>query len=115
MRIAFFISNHGFGHIMRNLPVAEELIRKGHSVVIVTDKRQGSVADQYLKGKAEIVYNDTDAGLIVRAGSLVIDTEATVERISSHLEKWSGFIENAPNADVYVVDIVQSVLIPKVP
>lgn len=106
MRIAFFISNHGFGHVMRNLPVAEELINRGYQVVIVTGRSQGEVADQYLKGKAEIIICDTDAGLIVRPGSLVIDQEATTERVRSHLDMWPEMIKDAPDADVYVIDIV---------
>ena len=51
MRVAFFVSDHGYGHIMRNLPVAEELITRGHEVTIVTGKSQVMVADQYLQGK----------------------------------------------------------------
>ena len=62
MRVAFFVSDHGYGHIMRNLPVAEELIARGHEVTIVTGKSQAMIADQYLHGRAKSVVLPTDAG-----------------------------------------------------
>lgn len=106
MRIAFFVSNHGFGHIMRNLPVAEELIMRGHKVIMVSGEKQLDIADQYLAGRAVLVPCDTDAGLIVKPGSLIIDHEASIARIKEHISKWSSFMKKAPNADKYIVDIV---------
>ena len=79
MRVAFFVSDHGYGHIMRNLPVAEELIARGHEVTIVTGKNQAMIADQYLQGRAISVVLPTDAGLVVYPGTLMIDIENTIE------------------------------------
>ena len=45
MKVAFFISDHGYGHIMRNLPVAEELLARGYEVIIVIGKNQAMVAN----------------------------------------------------------------------
>jgi len=39
MNIALYISNHGYGHLMRELPVAEELLNRGHRVLLVTSER----------------------------------------------------------------------------
>lgn len=106
MKIAFFISNHGFGHVMRNLPVADELMRLGHEVVIVTGESQARAAGKYLGEGAQFLVCDTDAGLIVKPGTLIIDREASTKRIREHLDLWPDLISRAPEADVYVIDIV---------
>lgn len=48
MNIAFFISDHGFGHIMRNLAVMKEAVKLGHRVLLVTGERHILLAGQYL-------------------------------------------------------------------
>lgn len=108
MRVAFFISDHGYGHIMRNLPVAEELITRGHKVTIVTGKSQALIAGQYLHGRAKFVVLHTDAGLVVYPGTLTIDVENTIEAVKANIDKWSDMMEQAAElrADVFVIDIV---------
>ena len=39
MKIAFFISDHGFGHIMRNVAVISAVQKMGHEVLLVTGTR----------------------------------------------------------------------------
>ena len=108
MRVAFFISDHGYGHIMRNLPVAEELIARGHEVTIVTGKNQALIAGQYLHGRAKPVVLPTDAGLVVYPGTLTIDIENTIEAVKDNIARWPDMMEQAAElrADVFVVDIV---------
>ena len=108
MRVAFFISDHGYGHIMRNLPVAEELIARGHEVTVVTGKNQAMIADQYLHGRAKSVVLPTDAGLVVYPGTLTIDIENTIEAVKDNIARWPDMMEQAAElrADVFVVDIV---------
>ena len=101
MKIAFYISNHGFGHIMRNLPVMEELQQRGHEVTVVTGERQAVVVEN--QNIAKIIC-DTDAGLVVKAGTLIVDCEATVDRVREHVSLWDEM--PAVDADCYVVDIV---------
>ena len=105
MRFAYFITNHGFGHLMRELPVMAELIRRGHKVTVVTGKEHASVTDNYLGGKADLIVDDTDAGLIVYPGTILIDTDSTVKRIEEHIAKWDRLIEESVDADCYIVDI----------
>ena len=113
MKAVFFISDHGYGHIMRNLPVAEELILRGNEVTIVTGKSQAMVADQYLQGRAKYIVLNTDAGLVVHPGALAIDIESTVDTVKSNIAQWPDMIEQAARlcADVFVVDIVPWALI----
>ena len=113
MKVAFFISDHGYGHIMRNLPVAEELIARGHKVTIVTGKSQVMVADQYLQGKANCIALHTDAGFVVYTGTLTIDVESTINAVKENIAKWPDMIAQAADlcADAFVVDIVPWALI----
>ncbi|PWJ70917.1 UDP-N-acetylglucosamine:LPS N-acetylglucosamine transferase [Ruminococcaceae bacterium R-25] len=105
MRFAYFITNHGFGHLMRELPVMAELIRRGHKVTVVTGKEHAAVTDNYLGGKADLIVDDTDAGLIVYPGTILIDTDSTVKRIEEHIAKWDRLIKESVDADCYIVDI----------
>ena len=108
MKVAFLISDHGYGHIMRNLPVAEELIARGYEITIVTGKSQAMVAEQYLKGRARFIYINTDAGFVVYPGTLAIDIESTIAAVKSNISRWPDMIEQAAAlcADAFIVDIV---------
>lgn len=90
---------------MRELPVMRELIRRGHKVTVVTGLQQAEVTDEYLDHKAEIIVENTDAGLVVIPGSLIIDIDATVAKIREHINKWESLIEKSVDADAYVIDI----------
>ena len=105
MKFAYFITDHGFGHLMRELPVMRELIRRGHKVTVVTGLQQAEVTDEYLDHKAESIVENTDAGLVVIPGSLIIDIDATVAKIREHINKWESLIEKSVDADAYVIDI----------
>ena len=105
MKFAYFITDHGFGHLMRELPDMRELIRRGHKVTDVTGLQQAEVTDEYLDHKAEIIVENTDAGLVVIPGSLIIDIDATVAKIREHINKWESLIEKSVDADAYVIDI----------
>ena len=91
---------------MRTLPVMDELIRRGHELVLVTDQKRAEAAVQYLGRSVARIICDTDAGLIVKPGTLQIDQAATTERVRDHVAKWPELIAMAPDADAYVVDIV---------
>lgn len=65
MRIAYFVTDHGFGHLMRELPVMAEIIRRGHELTVVTGTAQAEVTDNYLEHKAKMIVENTDAGLVV--------------------------------------------------
>ena len=90
---------------MRELPVMRELIRRGHKVTVVTGLQQAEVTDEYLDHKAEIIVENTDSGLVVIPGSLIIDIDATVAKIREHINKWESLIEKSVDADTYVIDI----------
>ena len=107
MRIAFFISDHGFGHIMRNAAVIEAVQKLGHEVVLVTGSRQMAMARQYLTQPVREIICNTDAGLEVKPGTLSIDTAATIQTVRRHLHIWPELSAMAKGlrADRFVADI----------
>lgn len=107
MRIAFFISDHGFGHIMRNVAVIKAVQKLGHKVVLVTGNRQMAMARQYLTQPVQEIICNTDAGLEVIPGTLSIDTEATIQTVRRHLHSWPELTAMAKglHADRFVADI----------
>lgn len=113
VRIAFFVSNHGFGHIMRNIPVIEELVIRGNDIILVTGESQVGISKGYLNDNVDYRVVNTDAGLIVKPGTLFIDSDLTTRAIEDNLSRWPEMIEMAKglNAECFVVDIVPWALI----
>lgn len=87
MNIAFFISDHGYGHIMRNLPVMKELTKRGHNIVVVCGKRHIEIAREYLEEAVYIEFH-TDAGLVVKPGTLIVDKEATASAVNGYVSEF---------------------------
>lgn len=112
MKIAFFLSDHGYGHVMRNVAVIEE-VSKDHEVIVVTGERQAELAKQYLANAVTYIPMHTDTGLVVQSGSLKLDHEATINKIAEDLKNWPEQIAFAKSlgADRFVVDIVPWALI----
>lgn len=107
MNIAFYISNHGFGHIMRNLPVIAYLLTHAQDgVVLVTAEKQMELAIEYLEKetklseaelKARLItrVQEVDMGLIVKPGTLVIDEEATKMAVNAFTAIFPELIKGA--------------------
>lgn len=36
MKVIFYLSDHGFGHAARNIPIIESLLENGHHVMVKT-------------------------------------------------------------------------------
>lgn len=119
MNICFFLSDHGFGHIMRNLPVIREVIERGNKVVFVCGKRHIAIAEEYLSVESGIaredyisIVNHTDVGLVVKPGTLLLDKGLTRDEVADYVGKFDAKIAFACNLfreyhiDRVVVDIV---------
>ncbi len=119
MNIAFFISDHGFGHIMRNIPVIRELLLMGHNVVLVCGDKHIEIAKDYFGAERGISFvpKHTDAGLIVKPGELTLDKEATACEVEAYLAEfperidWAKDVFEQYHIDKVVVDIVPWALI----
>jgi spore coat polysaccharide biosynthesis predicted glycosyltransferase SpsG len=98
MRIAFFISDHGFGHIMRNLPVIKEIAERGHEPVVICADRQLEIAKKYLEDAAvTYIPCHTDAGIIVKPGTLIMDKEKTAKAVDAYVREFPKRIRFAKN------------------
>ena len=80
MRIAFYITNHGYGHAARNVPIIQELIRRRSNteIVIKSDKIRTDFLKRNLSAYADnIRYFDDcrENGFLLREGSMEPDIE----------------------------------------
>lgn len=93
MTYIFYISNHGFGHIMREIPVMARLLECGMQVICICGAKQLNAAGSYMadrhiiddneecggsgKGRFVCIEGDTDYGTPVIPGTLKIDLKGT--------------------------------------
>lgn len=116
MNIAFFVSNHGYGHLMRELPIIGELLDCGNCVVLVTAEKHIALSKTYLnnhtKGELITIADEVDVGLCVYPGTLTADWGQTEERLRDYIDSWPEKIEFGKqllqkyNVATVVVDIV---------
>lgn len=122
MRIAFYISCHGFGHIMRNLPVIAELLKsKEHEIYLVSAAKHLTLAKEYLEAEGlekhmqehlHTLSMVTDVGLLVKPGSLALDIPGLLTELEPYVASFPSRIAAAKEwlinnqIDRVVVDIV---------
>ena len=115
--IAFFISDHGFGHDSRNIPIIRYILEatKDIRIIIKTGKNQGQFIRDLVgdfSGRVRYFFDLMDVGLILRENSLDIDTEKLTEKVEEYIqnfeEKFSKEIEflHYYNVNLIVSDIV---------
>lgn len=115
--IAFFISDHGFGHASRNIPIIRYILgaNKDIRVIIKTGKNQGEFIRSLVgdfSGRVRYFFDLMDVGLILQENSLDIDTEKLKEKVEEYIqnfeEKVSKEIEflHYYNVNLIVSDIV---------
>lgn len=118
MSIAFFISDHGYGHIMRNLPVIKEILNMGHEVLLVAGKKHISLAKQYLQkecniSKLKCVEMHTDGGIIVKPGTLILDKDKTKVMVTEYVKEFPERIDKAKKLfEQYKIEKVVADIVP---
>lgn len=95
MRIAFFISDHGYGHLMRNIAVIEYLADNGNDIVVVTGEKHIGVAREYLSDKVDYVAHHMDVGLILKPGTLLIDEARLVSAVEKYVCDFDEYVDFA--------------------
>ena len=95
----FYVSDHGFGHVARNIPIAAQLVRSTpHEAWIVCGGRQTSFARANLSGmltqeelsRVHFRTAQMDVGLIVRPGTLLVDAPALESACAAYLGDLPG-------------------------
>lgn len=115
--IAFYISNHGFGHATRNIPIIEKLLNIDCDlkVIIKTDTVQLEFIKQSLKNfNSRIDFYDerVDLGLILKENSPAVDKEKLRCELIKFISTWNQRIAKEESflkenkVDFVVSDIV---------
>lgn len=114
MTYIFYISNHGFGHIMREIPVMAHLLRCGMQVICICGEKQLDAAKSYMADSGIItdggiaadgkvagderficIAEETDFGTPVIPGTLKIDVEELKRGVKEYTESFGTRIEKA--------------------
>lgn len=95
MNLVFYLSDHGFGHMSRNISVIASVIRRYDSYVyIVCGKRQLEFAKDVLgtmldeEQCSRIIYREehTDIGLVLYDGTLDVDAKKLANACDMYVE-----------------------------
>ena len=94
MKVIFYLSDHGFGHAARNIPIIELLLEDGHEVIVKTGEAQGEfIRDSLKRYKAlEVISASMDIGLILKNSSFEIDKVALEKKVRTFLTTWPARI-----------------------
>jgi len=101
MAIGFFISNHGFGHLMRNLPVIRQLLETTEEhLVLVCSEKHNQLAKEYLLTelpivaiqRVKLINFDTDIGLKLKPFSLDVDRDATESAVRTYVNHFDELV-----------------------
>lgn len=115
--ITFYISDHGFGHASRNIPIIRYILEANNDikVIIKTGKAQGSFIKDLIgevNGRVSYFFESMDIGLVLKENSLDIDknklTEKVLEYLNSFKERIAKEIEflHYNNVNLIISDIV---------
>lgn len=97
MRIVFYITNHGYGHASRNVPIIQELIkrRKETEIVIKSDKIRTDFLKRNLADCEDHIHYFEDCrenGFLLKDGRMEPDIEEMEKVIRDDLENWDRYI-----------------------
>ena len=114
--IIFYVSDHGFGHAARNIPIMKELLAVDQAVNIIvkTGLAQGEFIQSNFLGESRlsVIKESMDVGLVLKPMSFELDVPALEERVKKYIESWDQRIEREgqflahKQPDLIVSDIV---------
>ena len=114
--VIFYISDHGFGHAARNIPIMKELLAVDQAVNIIvkTGIAQGEFIQSNFLGelRLSVIKESMDVGLVLKPMSFELDVPTLEERIKRYIESWEQRIKREvqllthEKPDLIVSDIV---------
>lgn len=121
MNFAFYISNHGFGHAARNIPLIEKIWRddKKHRIFIKTDSVRVEMIKRNLTYCDErIIYCGSykECGIIFRDDCLEVDIGELYHEVKKEIQAWDSLIAREieilkrEKIDIVISDITPWVL-----
>lgn len=117
--IVFYISDHGFGHASRNIPIIRYILegKSNIKIHIKTGINQGlfikdSIKD--LKNSKNVIFEfkNMDIGLLLKKNSLDIDQEKLEKKAEEYINSWNDLKKRESvflkenNIDLIISDIV---------
>ena len=117
MKYVFYITNHGFGHASRNVPIIENLLTRdvNGKVIIKSDFARCDFLKRNLthfSGKIEYISDVNENGLVLQQGKMSPDIDKMRKVIESDFLKWDEFVERETNflrsqrPDIVIADVV---------
>jgi len=93
--VAYYVSDHGYGHASRSIAVIRALLAEDPGVeVVVKSARPLSFLENSLADPQVTFSRRTnDVGLILKPGSFLVDTEATRHAATRWVESWPQWLE----------------------
>lgn len=115
--IAFYISDHGFGHASRNIPIVRYILEKYDNirVIIKTGEAQGKFIRDLVgdfNGRTNYFFESMDVGLILKENSLDVDVKCLEIKVKDYIDSFEERVSkeneflDSNNVDVIVSDIV---------
>lgn len=115
--LAIYLSDHGFGHASRNIPIIRYILEANNDirVIVKTGKAQGQFIRDLVgdfNGRVSYYFDSMDIGLVLKEGSLDIDKDKLTEKVKAYIGSFEGKVakENEflhyNNVDLIVSDIV---------
>ena len=114
--VIFYISDHGFGHAARNIPIIKELLAIDETLKIIvnTGVAQGEFIESNFLGESRlsVIKESMDVGLVLKPMSFELDVPTLEERVKQYIGSWEQRIEKEKEflvdeqPDLIVSDIV---------
>ncbi len=96
--IAYFVTDSGFGHITRAEAIVNELVSfSDYNVIILSNEKQNEHARASLRklgDRVSFINMDTDADVVLKAGSLEVDIKATEESVKDFHKNFDDNLES---------------------
>lgn len=116
--IAFFISDHGFGHASRNIPIIRYILEVNNDINIII--KTGKVQGEFIRGligdvnkRVTYYFDNMDVGLVLKEGSLDIHVEKLTEKVNMYI---NSFDNRSLNEEMFLkenrIDLVVSDIVP---
>ena len=117
MKMVFYITNHGFGHASRNVPIIEELLQRDTQLMIdiKSDKERCEFINRNLQKYSDRIKYYTDCletGLVLQDGIMLPDIKKMRENIVKDISLWEDEIEREKRymlekkIDIVICDIL---------
>lgn len=95
-KIAYYISDYGFGHATRSLAVIQELLRQSHDIEVTichTYAKNLLVSTLQKSLQVKFRFVQTDIGYYLKEDMIQPDIEKLNSEYNNYMERWSELIE----------------------